>query len=75
MRDELWMPELSSRQHRDIWQAEGSKDMAQRVGERTRQLAESHQAPPLPDEIVATLDRLKRQGAANLSKEGDKPGT
>jgi trimethylamine--corrinoid protein Co-methyltransferase len=69
MRNELWMPGLLARQHRDIWRAEGAKDMAQRVGERVRELVESHQAPPLPDETLAALARLRREGETELTKE------
>jgi trimethylamine--corrinoid protein Co-methyltransferase len=69
MRDELWMPQLLARQHRDVWQAEGAKDMAQRVRERVWELAESHQVPPLPDRTLAALERLKREGEAELTKE------
>jgi trimethylamine--corrinoid protein Co-methyltransferase len=69
MRNELWMPSLLTRQHRDVWQTEGAKDMAQRVGERVQGLVEGHQVPPLSDEILAALDRLKREGEAELTKE------
>ena len=69
MRDELWMPGLLTRQHRDVWKAEGAKDMAQRVGERVRDLVESHQVPPLPDKTLAALERLRREGEAELTKK------
>jgi trimethylamine--corrinoid protein Co-methyltransferase len=69
MRQELWMPELMARQHRDVWQAEGAKDMAQRVRERLHDLIDSHQVRPLPDQTLVALDRLKRAGEAKLTKE------
>jgi trimethylamine--corrinoid protein Co-methyltransferase len=69
MRDELWMPGLLTRQHRDVWQAEGARDMAQRVRERVQGLVEGHQVRPLPDEILAALESLKREGEAELTKE------
>jgi len=69
MRNELWMPELLARQHRDVWRAEGAKDMAQRVGERVRTIVESHQAPSLPDRTLEALEKLKRDGEAELTKE------
>lgn len=71
MRDELWMPGLLTRQHRDIWRAEGAKDLAQRVGERVRELAESHQPKSLPDEKLAALERLKRKGEAELTEHNN----
>jgi trimethylamine--corrinoid protein Co-methyltransferase len=69
MRDELWMPSLLTRQHRDVWQAEGAKDMAQRVREQVLGLVESHQATPLSGEILVALERLKREGEAELTNE------
>jgi trimethylamine--corrinoid protein Co-methyltransferase len=68
MRNELWMPELLARQHRDVWKAEGAKDMAQRVGERVREIVKSHQVPPLSDDTLTALARLKRKGEAELTK-------
>ncbi len=67
-RNELWMPKLLTRQHREIWQAEGAKDMAQRVGERVRELVDSHQVAPLPDKTVAALADLKRRGEKELTQ-------
>jgi trimethylamine:corrinoid methyltransferase-like protein len=69
LRNELWMPTLLTRQHRAVWQAEGAKDMEQRVAERTRKLATGHQVAPLPNNTLAALDRLKREGEAELSKK------
>ena len=67
MRNELWMPGLLTRQHRDVWKAEGAKDLAQRVGERARELAENHEVPPLPDKTLATLEKLRREGEVELT--------
>jgi trimethylamine:corrinoid methyltransferase-like protein len=64
------MPKLLTRQHYDVWQKEGAKDMEQRVGERVRELVESHQVSPLPDKTLTTLDTLKRRGEEELSKAG-----
>jgi trimethylamine--corrinoid protein Co-methyltransferase len=75
MRGELWMPGLLTRQHRDVWQQDGAKDMAQRVGERVRQIAESHQVPPLPAETLAALEMLKRRGEAELTGHNSEWGT
>jgi trimethylamine--corrinoid protein Co-methyltransferase len=69
LREELWMPGLLTRQHRDVWHRDGARDMAQRVGERARELFEGHHVPPLPDGTLAALDRLKGHGEAELTKE------
>jgi trimethylamine--corrinoid protein Co-methyltransferase len=67
-RKEMWMPSLLTRQHYDVWQDEGGKDMAQRVNERVLELAESHAAAPLPDATVAALEELKKRGEDELTK-------
>jgi hypothetical protein len=65
-RQELWMPSLLTRQHYAVWQEAGAKDMAQRVRERVREIVEGHEAPPLPDETVAALEKLRCRGEEEL---------
>lgn len=65
-RTELWRPSLLTRQPRDAWELAGGQDMAQRVQEKTQMLAADHYATPLPDDVLATLDQLKRQGEKEL---------
>jgi trimethylamine--corrinoid protein Co-methyltransferase len=67
-REQLWNPSLLTRPGRDEWQAAGSKDMAQKVHERVREIVNSHQAPPLPDAVVAALASLREKGAAEVAK-------
>ncbi len=63
------MPGLLTRQHREVWKAEGAKDLAQRTRERVLELADGHRPPPLPGETLATLERLRRKGEAELTAE------
>jgi trimethylamine--corrinoid protein Co-methyltransferase len=60
-RQELWNPSLLTRQEYSIWQAGGAKDINQRIRDRLREIDESHRAPPLPDNVLAALDRLRRK--------------
>jgi trimethylamine--corrinoid protein Co-methyltransferase len=69
LRKELWMPTLMTREHRAVWEMAGAKDMGQRVAERAQQLATEHQVPPLPDNTLAALKRLRREGEAELTKQ------
>jgi trimethylamine--corrinoid protein Co-methyltransferase len=64
----MWMPSLLTRQHYDVWQDEGGKDMAQRVNERVLELAESHTPAPLPDATMAALEELKARGEEELTE-------
>ena len=63
------MPGLLTRQHRDVWQAEGAKDMAQRVRERVLELVDSHEVRPLSDEILAALESGRKQQAIAAIKD------
>jgi len=67
-RDQLWTPSLMARQNYEDWQLAGSKDMAQRIHEKVLGLIENHQVPPLPDNTVAALAKLKQQGEAELAE-------
>jgi len=67
-RQELWRPRLMNRQAYDVWQREGSKDLAARIQEEVRRIVESHRPEPLPDKTVAALERLRKKGAAELSR-------
>ena len=68
-RKELWMPSLLTRQHYEVWQQDGAKDMARRVQDQVRQLYENHTVPSLPDSTLAALDRLKRDGEKELTRD------
>jgi trimethylamine:corrinoid methyltransferase-like protein len=61
------MPSLLTRHDYTTWQAEGEKDMAQRVKERVHEIAQTHGVAPLSDEILATFDRIKRDREAGLA--------
>jgi trimethylamine--corrinoid protein Co-methyltransferase len=67
-RKTLWMPTLLTRQHSVTWREEGSKDMAQRVREKTIKIIETHQAPSLPDKTAAALARIRRQKEKAIAK-------
>jgi trimethylamine--corrinoid protein Co-methyltransferase len=66
---ELWMPELLTRQHYDVWEQAGAKDMSQRVQERVREILAEHAPPALPDAMVARLQELRERGEAELTRE------
>ena len=66
-REALWMPSLLTRHDYTTWQAEGERDMAQRVKERVHEIVQTHEVAPLSDEILATFDRIKRDREAGLA--------
>jgi trimethylamine--corrinoid protein Co-methyltransferase len=55
---ELWRPKLYNRQRLDRWEKQGSKDINDRLRERTIALMNEHQLEPLPTSVEAEIDRL-----------------
>ena len=66
-RKELWMPTLLTRQGYDEWKAAGEKTMEQRVRERILNILKTHEVPPLPDEVLAGIERIKRKADSELA--------
>jgi trimethylamine--corrinoid protein Co-methyltransferase len=59
-RTEHWYPELLDRRNYEKWSGDGSKDMGQRINEKTRSILEEYEPEPLDDakrkEIVKLVD-------------------
>jgi hypothetical protein len=43
--------------------------MEQRIRERLQEIDASHQAPPLPDSVLASFDRLKRKAEKEVASD------
>ncbi len=56
-----------SRQPYGIWQQAGSKDMEMRVQEKVKEILDTHKIPPLPDDTLAALEKLKLDGEKELT--------
>jgi trimethylamine--corrinoid protein Co-methyltransferase len=65
-RQELWRPSLLARQEYSLGQADGAKEIGQRIREKLEEIDGAHQAPPLPQNVLAALDRLKRKAEENM---------
>ena len=61
-RNELWVPSLLTREPREVWRQQGSKDLHQRLREKVAGIIATHQVPSLPDRTVAELARLRKEG-------------
>jgi trimethylamine--corrinoid protein Co-methyltransferase len=57
---DLWQPMLLNRQRADNWIAEGSKQLGQRLKEKTITIIEEHQSEPLPDNVREEIDYILR---------------
>ncbi|MBN1314304.1 MAG: trimethylamine methyltransferase family protein, partial [Anaerolineales bacterium] len=60
-RKELWMPTLLTRENLSTWQANGSKDMACRLNEKTRKIIENHKPKPLSSHQAKALQQIRRK--------------
>jgi trimethylamine--corrinoid protein Co-methyltransferase len=70
-KQELWMPRLLTRQHYEVWQEAGAKDMAERVSEEVRVIVESHQVSPLPAQTLTALTELRQKGTEELTARSE----
>jgi trimethylamine--corrinoid protein Co-methyltransferase len=67
-RKELWFPSLMTRQRYHDWQTQGAKNTAQRVQEKINKIVDTHKIAPLPDKVLAALEKIKQTGNKELSK-------
>jgi trimethylamine--corrinoid protein Co-methyltransferase len=61
-----WRPALIDRMRYDQWVQAGSKDMTTRANERTRQILDQHEVPPLPEaaeQLIAELIQKRETGS------------
>jgi len=70
-RSELWRSELLTRQPYEIWQAEGGKDMRQRIQEKLMEILETHTVASLPPDVLGALENIRTRGEAELTRNAD----
>jgi trimethylamine--corrinoid protein Co-methyltransferase len=59
-------PELIDRRMREDWQAGGSTDLHQRATEKARQILETHQPEPLPDDVLAKMRAIVEEAEEEM---------
>jgi trimethylamine--corrinoid protein Co-methyltransferase len=68
-KNELWMPDLMTRKAYEEWERLGSKDMAERIQEKLDHILAHHQAPPLPDQVLAAIREIREKGVKALAPD------
>jgi len=58
---DVWYPDLLYRGGAKAWSESGQLTFEQRVNARTRELIESHQPEPLPDDVVEQIEDIIRR--------------
>lgn len=61
-KDELRTPKLFTREAREEWIQQGSKDMATVIQERLQEIIENHEAPSLSDKTLAAIRKIREDG-------------
>ena len=59
-------PALIDRRMREDWQKSGSTDLYQRALEKARQILETHQPEPLPEDVLATMRGIVEEAEEEL---------
>jgi trimethylamine--corrinoid protein Co-methyltransferase len=57
-RKEIMVPALVGRETREVWEAAGGRDMADRAREKALLLLAEHHPPALPEKVVEQLDEI-----------------
>jgi trimethylamine--corrinoid protein Co-methyltransferase len=60
-RNEIWMPRLGDRSTYAAWEQKGSKSMETRIHERLAKILSTHQAPPLPGQVLDEIQAILRR--------------
>jgi len=66
-RDAVWGSKLLARQPYERWKDEGGKDMAERIQERLVDILENHKVPPLDENVLAKIKKIKDAGVKELT--------
>lgn len=62
---ELWSPRVLSWEGRQPWEESGSKTLRQRARERVLHIWDTHEVPPLPEEVLAGMREVIERRRAN----------
>lgn len=64
---EDFYPALLDRQNFDGWQAAGNKSLHERAEERARKLLAEHEPEPLPEDMIAELDKIVKRAESEAA--------
>ena len=67
-KEQLWRTKIFTRQPYEKWVETGSKNVEDRVREEIHRILETHVPSPLPDKVIAEIDRIKEAGEKELTK-------
>jgi len=65
-RKELWFPKLLDREFYSAWHGAGARSTEQRCAERKRELLETHEVEPLPEDTQAAIGEVVQAARRDL---------
>jgi trimethylamine--corrinoid protein Co-methyltransferase len=68
-RKELWQTTIFTRQNREAWIQDGSKDTETRIRERILEIKETHKVETLADSLLQKLEEMKNEGQKRLTSK------
>jgi len=66
---ELWRPTVFTRQPYDTWLKKGSRDTNTNITDRIREIIDNHKVASLPDNIISSLETIRKNGEAELKTQ------
>jgi trimethylamine--corrinoid protein Co-methyltransferase len=66
-REELWRPDVLTRQHYTKWEKDGAQNVYQRIQDKLKKILENHKIPYLSDKTLASLQNINRRGEDDLT--------
>jgi trimethylamine--corrinoid protein Co-methyltransferase len=67
-REEQWQPKLLNRDDPDTWEMKGSRTYGEILEEKAREILETHEPEPLPEEVQARLDEIAERAESALEE-------
>lgn len=67
---ESWYPSLVDRNNYDTWVEKGSLTLGERANRQVRQILETHQPEPLPEEVQQKLSDIIRRAEERVQAQG-----
>jgi len=67
-KEELWVPQLMTRDPREVWLDKGAKGLETVIQDKLHEIVETHEVPRLPDATLEAVRKIKEKGEKLLLK-------
>lgn len=70
-RKEMYQPKVSDRLTYQLWTKDGSKDVVERAKEMAKEIIQTHEVPPLPEDVNKELDKILKAAEKEKIDQGN----